>query len=107
VFDNTEGVVDLYNKNVEAGAGENGWTDQFVAMSNGRTQADKNSDFVSVKDYGAIGDGTLHPLSERYNTLADAQKKYPHARSLNDSIDWAALQQAVNNFSKHSPKNYF
>jgi hypothetical protein len=97
VYDSTKGVVELYNKNVEAGAGENGWTDQFVALSNGRTQADKNSDFVSVKDYGAIGDGTLHPLSERYNTLADAQKKYPHARSLNDSIDWAALQQAVNN----------
>lgn len=76
----------------------NGVNANLVIYGN-RTQADKNSDFITVKDYGAIGDGTLHPLSERFATLADAQKKYPHATSLNDSIDWAALQQAINNYN--------
>lgn len=59
-----------------------------------RSQHDKNFDIVSVKDFGAIGDGTLHPLSERYNTLAEAQSVYSFVTSLSDSIDWAALQAA-------------
>ncbi|MDH1726104.1 hypothetical protein N5E37_07830 [Acinetobacter johnsonii] len=40
-----------------AGAGANGWTDALVLTKNNRTQRDKNNDFVSVKDYGAKGDG--------------------------------------------------
>lgn len=40
-----------------AGAGANGWTDLLVALPNGRTQRDKNSDFISVKDFGAKLDG--------------------------------------------------
>lgn len=44
------------------------------------------------EDFGAIGDGTTHPLSERYATLAEAQAVYPHAVALTDEIDWAALQ---------------
>lgn len=50
---------------------------------------------VSVKDFGAIADGTVHPLSERYATLAEAQAVYPHATALTDTIDWAAAQAAV------------
>lgn len=96
VYKRYEGVGDLYDKNVEAGAGANGWTDLLVSTANGRTQRDKNSDFVTAKDYGAIQDGTLHTLAEKYATLADAQKKYPFATSLNDSIDWAAIQLAIN-----------
>ena len=54
---NTEGVVELYNKNVGAGVGANGWTDTLIALDNGRTQKEKNADFISVKDFGAKGDG--------------------------------------------------
>lgn len=59
-----------------------------------RTQHDKNLDIVSVKDFGSIGDGTAHPLSERYATLSAAQAVYSFVTSLSDSIDWAALQAA-------------
>lgn len=64
----------------------------------GRSVADTTRDTVNVKDgrFGAIGDGTYHPLSERYANLGLAQAKYPFATSLAQSIDWAACQKAVN-----------
>ena len=49
---------------------------------------------VTPQNFGAIGDGTLHPLSERFSSLAAAKLVYPHATSLTDSIDWAAIQAA-------------
>ena len=51
---------------------------------------------LSPWDYGAIADGTLHPLSEIYTTLSDAQIVYPLVTSLSQSIDYAALQKCVN-----------
>lgn len=66
-----------------------------------RTVADRLNDTANVKDYGAIADGTLHPLSERFATLAAAQAVYPHATSLTDSIDWAALVAAFNSGTPH------
>lgn len=61
-----------------------------------RTVADRLNDTANVKDYGAIADGTYHPLSERFISLVVAQLVYPHATSLTDSIDWAAYQAAIN-----------
>lgn len=61
-----------------------------------RTQHDKNLETVSIKDFGAIGDGVNHPLSERYLTLTSAQSVYPFVTSLSQSIDWAATQAAFN-----------
>ena len=52
------------NAAAAAGAGANGWTDQLIALPNGRTQREKNAEILSVKDFGAIGDGTLHKVSE-------------------------------------------
>lgn len=58
--------------------------------------------------YGAIGDGNYHPLSERFPTLVLAQMRYPHVTSLADSIDWAAIQGAVNeNISVYAPKGSY
>lgn len=54
------------------------------------------SENLTVRDFGAIGDGTLHPLSERYTNLAAAKVDYPHVTSLEQSIDWAAFQAAFN-----------
>lgn len=53
---------------------------------------------ISVTDspFSAIGDGLPHPLSEYFQTLEQAQAVYPHARSLSDSRDWAAIQGALN-----------
>ena len=57
-----------------------------------RTQHAKNADTISPKDFGAIGDGLYHPLSEKFATLADAKNIYPTAQSLDDSIDLCALE---------------
>ncbi|MED3792312.1 right-handed parallel beta-helix repeat-containing protein [Niallia alba] len=54
---------------------------------------------VNIKDFGAIGDGESHPLSERYATLEEAQVDYPFATSLTQEIDSCALKIAMDNFS--------
>jgi len=61
-----------------------------------RTTQSKLHERVSVKDFGAIGDGNQHPLSEFFTTLVEAQASYPHVTSLTQSKDWAAFQAAVN-----------
>lgn len=58
------------------------------------------SRFVSRVDvfapaFAAIGDGGLHPLSERYSTLAAAQAFYPNATALSEQIDRHAIQKAI------------
>lgn len=50
---------------------------------------------IHVDMFGAIGDGSSHPLSERYATLALAQADYPFAAALADEIDWCAIQAAI------------
>lgn len=52
--------------------------------------------YVTPELFGAIGDGTAHPLSERYTTLASAQAIYPFVTALTQTIDWAACQAADN-----------
>lgn len=52
---------------------------------------------TSVMQYGAIANGSSHPLSTRFATLALAQVVYPHATALSDEIDWCAVQAALNN----------
>ena len=66
----------------------------------GRSVADTIRDTINVNDgrFGAIGSTGLpvyHPLSERYATLAAAQEFYPFVTSLDQSIDWAAIQLAL------------
>ncbi|EPK7240636.1 hypothetical protein JH094_001919 [Acinetobacter baumannii] len=71
-----------------------------IITHGGRTQAQKNIETVSVRDFGAIGDGTLHKLQEwvdsgKYASLAAIKLDYPFVTSLDQSIDWAATQKAV------------
>ncbi|HHJ3746595.1 TPA: tail fiber domain-containing protein [Escherichia coli] len=73
-----------------------GWFIQYGSGAVYRTFQDKMRDEINVHDYGAIGDGNYHPLSERYSSLAAAQQQYPFATSLGQSIDWAAIQAAIN-----------
>lgn len=66
-----------------------------------RTLDEKLADSVSVKDFGALGDGsgftvTQWVASGLYTDLADLQTDYPHVTSLDDTIDWAASQAAIN-----------
>jgi hypothetical protein len=56
----------------------------------------RGSGILSVKDLGAVGDGRSHPLRQRFSSLARAQAEFPHATSLDDELDWAATQGAIN-----------
>lgn len=51
---------------------------------------------INVKDFGAVGDGSTHPLSSVYGTLGAAQAVYPFATSLTQELDWAGIQKAYN-----------
>lgn len=80
-----------------------GWvlvnSDSQIKTWSGRTQESKNLDFVSVKDYGAIGDGAEHLLSEKFPSLTLAKVVYPFATSLDQQIDGCAIQAAINDSS--------
>lgn len=52
--------------------------------------------WLSVMDFGAVADGSTHPLSQQYSTLTAAQADYPFATSLTMEIDAAAIQAALN-----------
>lgn len=72
-----------------------------LASSINRALYDHVTDQVNVKDYGAIGDGTLHTVQEwidsgKFSSLADIQTEYPHVTALTDSVDWAAMQLCIN-----------
>lgn len=65
-----------------------------------RTQSSKNAEFLSVQDFGAIGDGADHPLSEKFTTLTAAQMVYPFVTSLTQTQDFAGFQAAINAAAK-------
>ena len=119
------------NAAAAAGAGANGWTTDLVAedgltqkqinaaqKTTNAAQKRKNAEILSVKDFGAIGDDTLHPVSEwtavgsriYYKDLAAIQADYPHVTSLDDAIDWAAAQKSLNDLNyayfPHSKTRY-
>jgi len=52
---------------------------------------------VTAKQYGAVGDGSSHPLSGYFTTLGAAQAAYPNAgvTGLTQEIDGAAIQQLL------------
>ena len=54
VYKRYEGVGDLYEKNVEAGAGANGWTDLVIAAQGGLTQRQINNGLNSIAELLAI-----------------------------------------------------
>ncbi|WP_419204326.1 tail fiber domain-containing protein [Bordetella trematum] len=99
---NQRSMISFVREYVErAVAGVTGGFGWFLQTGSGavfRTFQDKLRDTVSVKDFGAIGDGINHPLSERFASLALAQAAFPNVpiTSLTQSIDWAACQAAVN-----------
>lgn len=75
-------------------------TDTLVTCKNQITGAihrlleSRLSDTISVKDFGALGDGTGALLSTKYSSLAEAQVVYPHVTSLDIPIDTAAIDAA-------------
>lgn len=64
-----------------------------------RSMPDRAADWINPRDYGAIADGTSHPLSSRYSTLAAAQAICPEATALTQQIDWCAMQAAIDHIT--------
>ena len=95
-FNTTSNVMRVYNGTFW----QNVAFDESTPFLASGTTTERNlvtrfADVVNVKDFGAIGDGALHPLSERYATLAEAQVVYPFATSLAQQIDWAAIYKSI------------
>lgn len=64
-----------------------------------------NGEFASIKDGGAIGDGTLHTLQEwvdsgKFESLAAIQVAYPTATALTDSIDTVVIQTWIDTYPR-------
>ncbi|AGF88392.1 tailspike protein [Salmonella phage FSL SP-076] len=66
-----------------------------LAASIERSLQLKLADVLNIKDFGAIGDGELHPLSEKFSTLSAAQMVYPFVTDLSQSQDYAGTQAAI------------
>ena len=70
----------------------------------GRGVLDKLRETVSVKDFGAIGDGVTRTVAQwiipgalgRYASLAALQADYPHVTAATDNLEWAAFQAGIN-----------
>lgn len=84
-----------------------------LSKSISRSLYEHVTDLVNIKDYGAIGDGTLHTLQEwvdagKFDSLVAIQLAFPHVTSLLDSIDWAATQLCINmQKDVYAPKGHY
>ena len=106
-FNTTSNVMRVYNGTFW----QNVAFDESTPFLASGTTTERNlvtrfADVVNVKDFGAIGDGALHPLSERYATLAEAQVVYPFATSLAQQIDWAAIYKSILYANSTNANNY-
>lgn len=67
---------------------------QYTATDVEAVLAELPSQFLPLK-VQAFADGTSHPLSASFGTLAAAQARFPAAESLTDEWDWAAIMSVV------------
>lgn len=73
-----------------AGAGANGWTDALIVTQYGRTQREKNAESISVKDFGAKGDGVTDDTASILN--ATNANIYNFPPGVYKITDYAILQ---------------
>lgn len=110
-FWTSRNLADLNIQNLDKTTGK--IKESAVLLETGLTLKEKLTEVVSIKDYGAIGDGTLHILQEwvtagKYKNLAEIQAKFSFVTSLDQSIDWCATQYAVfNHSSVYCPKGKY
>ena len=71
-------------------------TGQTASTGQGGAAAPVRPAPLSVRDFGATGDGLYRPLRDRYPTLAAARRRFPFAADLDQSVDHAAIQAALN-----------
>jgi hypothetical protein len=103
VIDSTKGVVDLYNKNVEAGAGENGWTTALIE-EDGKTQKQINADqkvknelWIDITD--KLTDSTTNNVSVLNQAIEIAKSQNKGIRcaprstvNLNADVDFSGIR---------------
>jgi len=92
---NNRTMMDYVDRAVAGVIGGYGWFIQNFQGAVYRTFQNKMREDLSVFDFGVIGDGNYHPLSERFASLAEAQASFPFVTSLTQSIDWAGCQAAA------------
>ncbi len=66
-----------------------------------RSLATRGAETINVRDFGAIGDGSSHPASTKYGSLAALQAVYGTTISgvtvaLTQELDWLGVQLAIN-----------
>jgi hypothetical protein len=99
----TGGKSAAYSEDLAASGGSSAIG--FLQAGTGAVTRDaqaKMRDGVSIKDFGAIGDGTLHTVAEwiipgalgRFANLTALQAQYPFVTGTSWSIDRAAIQAA-------------
>lgn len=69
--------------------------DVLVGNENTPNITDDKYEIVNVANYSPVADGAAHPLSEKFDTLEEAQAVYSVATALTNYIDWCAIQQAI------------
>lgn len=84
---NTGEKNNVENKTVNTGYSNTETTDGATLKANGKT--------VTPEMFGAIGDGSIHKLSEKYKSIDLARQVYPGITDLDITIDGAAFQKAV------------
>ena len=75
IHNNTKGVGALYEKNVEAGAGANGWTATLVTDASGKTQQEVNDLNLSDNPVGLFGINGSGDETAKFQTLLDTLPK--------------------------------
>lgn len=84
LFDRYDGLLSLYNKNVEAGAGANGWaTDMVVEGDLTQKQINSRTDYVSALNY---------LTKAEIDDLSTATPVLDHTKSLQKAIDASVAQ---------------
>lgn len=60
-----------------------------------RRISDWFNDEINVRSFGAVGDGVSRPLSSVFSSLALARVVYPRCLDLGETIDTAAIREAI------------
>ena len=94
VYDTTKGVVTLYDRNVEAGAGANGWTDLLITNENGITQQTINNEQVNATRFKTLSDAIAAAKSAN-KVLIIPTEKYTLTSDLSIPVDTQILKGAT------------
>lgn len=78
-----------------------------VAGVSRNLQTKLRENLPTPQDFGAIADGSTHPLSGVYGSLGAAQVKYPFATALTQEIDFCAVQSCANLGSFYLPPGIY